>query len=81
MASARREPLVVIDPYLIDLRLEGDLPIPQSYRERVRAIGPSTHPDLGVQAEGRGAGRGRAPGVRRRPLQRPPRPDPEEVSA
>ena len=52
VALAKAEPLVVIDPYLIDLRVEAGLPIPQSYRERVRALGPSTHPDMGVQAEG-----------------------------
>ena len=52
LAPAKAEPLVVVDPYLIDLRLEGGLPIPQSYRERVRALGPSTHPEMGAQAEG-----------------------------
>ena len=52
VTRAKAEPLVVIDPYLIDLRLEGGLPIPLSYRERVRALGPSTHPDMGVQAQG-----------------------------
>ena len=52
VARAKAEALVVIDPYLIDLRLEGDLPIPLSYRERVRALGPTIHPEMGKQAEG-----------------------------
>ena len=49
---AKGEPLVVVDPYRIELRLEGGQPIPQSYRERVRALGPTIHPDMGKQAEG-----------------------------
>lgn len=52
VATAKAEPLVVVDPYRIELRLEGGLPIPQSYRERVRALGPTIHPDMGKQAEG-----------------------------
>lgn len=52
LARARGEVRVVIDPYLIALRVEAGLPIPQSYRERVRALGPSDHPDLGKQAQG-----------------------------
>ena len=52
VAAARDEPLVVVDPYRIELRLEAGLPIPQSYRERVRALGPTIHPDMGKQAEG-----------------------------
>lgn len=52
VARAKSEPRTVIDPYRIELRMEGGLPIPQSYRERVRALGPTIHPDMGKQAEG-----------------------------
>lgn len=43
---------VLIDPYLIDVTLAEGLPAPVSYRERIRALGPSDHPELGKQAEG-----------------------------
>lgn len=50
--GAKAEPTVVVDPYRIELRGEGGLLVPQSYRERVRALGPTVHPDIGKQAEG-----------------------------
>ena len=49
---ARAQPTVVVDPYLIDLELEAGVAVPTSYRERVRALGPTVHPDMGKQAEG-----------------------------
>ena len=49
---AKTQLTVVVDPYLIDLELEDGLPVPTSYRERVRALGPTVHPDMGKQAEG-----------------------------
>jgi hypothetical protein len=52
LARAKSQATVVVDPYLIDVELESGLPVPTSYRERVRALGPTIHPDLGKQAEG-----------------------------
>lgn len=49
---ARAQATVVVDPYLIDCHLEGAVAVPVSYRERVRALGPTVHPDMGKQAEG-----------------------------
>lgn len=37
-------------PYLIDVRVDGGQVVPLRYRERIRAEGPSIHPDLGKQA-------------------------------
>jgi hypothetical protein len=52
LGAAKAQPTVVVDPYLIDVVMEEGLPVPTSYRERVRALGPTIHPDLGKQAEG-----------------------------
>ena len=52
LAAARAQTAVVVDPYLIDVALEDGLPVPVSYRERVRALGPTIHPDMGKQAGG-----------------------------
>ncbi|MBK8175347.1 MAG: DUF2849 domain-containing protein [Rhodospirillales bacterium] len=42
----------VVAPYLIDVvRSEGGALLPTTYRERIRAAGPSTHPGLGKQAD------------------------------
>ncbi|WP_174301209.1 DUF2849 domain-containing protein [Caulobacter sp. S45] len=49
---ARAQPTIVVEPYLINLDLEGGVPVPTSYRERVRALGPTIHPEMGKQAEG-----------------------------
>ena len=49
---AKTEATVVVDPYLIDCHMEGAVAVPVSYRERVRALGPTVHPDMGKQAEG-----------------------------
>lgn len=52
-ALAKAQPTVVVDPYLIELTTgEGGLPVPVSYRERIRALGPTNHPAHGKQAEG-----------------------------
>ena len=52
LGEARAQPTVIVDPYLIDVRVEDGLPIPIAYRERVRALGPTIHPDMGKQTEG-----------------------------
>ncbi|MDB5451683.1 MAG: hypothetical protein JWO33_261 [Caulobacteraceae bacterium] len=46
------QPTVVVEPYVIDL-VEGELGLaPVSYRERIRCLGPTNHPQHGKQAEG-----------------------------
>jgi hypothetical protein len=52
LAQARSQATVVVDAYLIDVELESGLPVPTSFRERVRALGPTIHPEIGKQAEG-----------------------------
>jgi hypothetical protein len=51
-AKAKSELTVVVDPYLIDLVESESLWVPLSYRERIRALGPTNHPWHGKQAEG-----------------------------
>ncbi len=55
LETAKRQVVTVIDPYAIDIVIEGGQPVPASYRERIRALGPSTHLEHGKQAVG-GAG-------------------------
>jgi len=43
---------VVVDPYLIDVIESEGLWAPLSFRERIRALGPSNHPQHGKQAAG-----------------------------
>ena len=50
--EAKAEVTTVIDPYMIEVVLDEGVPVPTSYRERVRALGPTIHPDMGKQAEG-----------------------------
>jgi hypothetical protein len=49
-ARARDEIRLIVDPYLIDVTDDGEAPL--SYRERLRALGPSNKPDHGKQAAG-----------------------------
>jgi len=51
-ASGKAQPTVVVDAYLIDLVESEGLWAPLSYRERIRALGPSNHLHHGKQAEG-----------------------------
>jgi hypothetical protein len=51
LAAAEAQPTVVVAPYLIDVTPTAGVPVPVSYRERVRALGPTIHPDMGKQAE------------------------------
>lgn len=48
----KAQPNTVIDVYLIDLIESAGLWAPLSYRERIRALGPTNHPGHGKQAEG-----------------------------
>jgi hypothetical protein len=51
-AAAKSALTVVVDPYLIDVMQAGDIWAPVSFRERIRCLGPSNHPQHGKQAEG-----------------------------
>jgi sulfite reductase (NADPH) hemoprotein beta-component len=42
---------IVVAPYLIDVKVEGDHVTPTRYREVLRALGPSTHPEFGRPAD------------------------------
>jgi hypothetical protein len=50
--AAKAQVTIVVDPYLIDLIESEGLWAPLSYRERVRALGPTNHPQHGKQATG-----------------------------
>ena len=50
--TGKGQPKVVVDAYLIDLVESEGLWAPLSYRERIRALGPSNHLHHGKQAEG-----------------------------
>ena len=49
---AKTQVTVVVEPYLIDLVEAGEVWAPLSYRERLRALGPTNHHDHGKQSEG-----------------------------
>jgi sulfite reductase (NADPH) hemoprotein beta-component len=51
-AHAKSELTIVVDPYLIDLVESDGRWAPLSFRERIRALGPSNHPQHGKQALG-----------------------------
>jgi len=51
-AEAKAQQTVVVDVYLIDVVDVGGRPAPLSYRERLRALGPTNHLAHGKQAEG-----------------------------
>ena len=52
VATAKAQPTVIVDPYAIDLApVDGGL-APVSYRERIRALGPTNEPTHGKQAVG-----------------------------
>jgi hypothetical protein len=51
-AEAKAQVTTVVDAYAIDVRLDDGIPVPISYRERVKALGPTIHPDMGKQTEG-----------------------------
>lgn len=50
--KGKDQPTTVVDAYLIDLVESEGLWAPLSYRERIRALGPSNHLHHGKQAEG-----------------------------
>ena len=50
--QAKSQLTIVVDPYLIDVIESEGLWAPLSFRERVRCLGPSNHPQHGKQAQG-----------------------------
>ena len=53
LEAAKAQPTTIVEPYLIDVRIEeSGAPVPISFRERVRALGPTIHPDMGKQVAG-----------------------------
>ena len=51
-AHAKTQITVIVDPYLIDLIPSDDTWAPLSFRERVRALGPTNKPEHGKKTEG-----------------------------
>ena len=51
-AQAKSQTTVVVEPYLIEIAETEDGYAPVSYRERLRALGPTNTPHHGKQAEG-----------------------------
>jgi len=49
-ATADVEANIVVNPYLFEVRMEGERIVPVKEREIIRAGGPSIHADLGKQA-------------------------------
>lgn len=52
VATGKGQPTVVVDVYPIDLVQSEGRWAPLSYRERIRALGPTNEPMHGKQAEG-----------------------------
>jgi len=52
LAAAETQLTRVVAPYLFDVEETPLGPVPVAYRERLRALGPSNHPQHGKQAEG-----------------------------
>ena len=50
--AAKTQATVVVEPYLVDLIESEGLWAPLSFRERLRALGPTNHLHHGKQAEG-----------------------------
>jgi hypothetical protein len=51
-AHGKTEITQVVEPYLIEIVAVDGGVAPSSYRERLRALGPTNKPDHGKQAEG-----------------------------
>ena len=52
LAAAEAQPKVVVAPYLIDVEEVDGHWFPIAFRERLRALGPTNHPQHGKQADG-----------------------------
>jgi hypothetical protein len=79
VAIGKAQPTVVVDVYPIDLVEADGRWAPVSYRERMRALGPTNEPTHGKQAEGGAVIEALRHASRRRPIDRPCRPDPQEI--
>jgi hypothetical protein len=51
-AHAKTQQTIVVDPYLIDVITSDSGYAPLSFRERVRALGPTNKPEHGKKTEG-----------------------------
>jgi hypothetical protein len=51
-AHAKTQGTIIVDPYLIDVIPSDHGWAPLSYRERVRALGPTNKPEHGKKTEG-----------------------------
>jgi hypothetical protein len=51
-AHAKMQHTIVVDPYLIDVVASDNGYAPLSFRERVRALGPTNKPEHGKKTEG-----------------------------
>ena len=51
-AHAKTQITLLVDPYLIEVAAVDGGVAPISYRERLRALGPTNKPDHGKQAQG-----------------------------
>ncbi len=52
LAAAEGQPKLVVAPYLIDVEQVDGHWFPIAFRERLRALGPTNHPQHGKQADG-----------------------------
>jgi hypothetical protein len=52
LEAAKAQATVVVDVYLFDVTEFEGVPVPVSYRERLRALGPTNEPTHGKQAAG-----------------------------
>jgi hypothetical protein len=54
LADAAAKAAIVVEPYPIDVTRDGGEIRPVRYRERIRAFGPSIHPDFAKQRDDAG---------------------------
>ena len=52
LEQAKSQFTTVVEPYLFDVAKQGGIFVPVSYRERLRALGPTNEPTHGKQAQG-----------------------------
>jgi hypothetical protein len=52
LAAAKAAYTVIVEPYLFDVTTFEGVSVPVSYRERLRALGPTNEPTHGKQAAG-----------------------------
>lgn len=52
VAEAKEQVTTVVEPYPIEVAVQDGVAVPVSYRERLRALGPTNEPTHGKQADG-----------------------------